>query len=118
MPTFTLKGLPTTQAPGTDITNATVQLSAPSSAAFSGTLTLGFTPHAAELPAGYNDANFVDSSGNKSISTSVLIPGLSTNVALPTLDPGTVAGDILVTLTVPGQISNFNNYHRSGRHRL
>jgi hypothetical protein len=31
------------------------------------------------------------------------IPGATTAAALPTIDPGTVAGDILVTLTVPGQ---------------
>ena len=102
-PVFTLKGLPATQAPGTNITGATVQLSQASSAAFTGTLTLGFTPHAAELPAGYNDAAFLDSSGKKLTTTTLAIPGATTSVALPIIDPGTVAGDILVTLTVPGQ---------------
>ncbi len=104
-PIFTLK-VPATQAPATNITNATVQLSQPSSAAFTGTLTLAFTPHAAELPAGYNDAAFLDSAGTKlaaPTTTTLAIPGATTSVALPAIDPGTVAGDILVTLTVPGQ---------------
>ena len=45
----------------------------------------------------------MDTSGNTSTTASLTIPGATTSVALPTIDPGTVAGDILVTLTVPGQ---------------
>ena len=106
-PVFTLKGLPPTQAPGDEhyrrngsIELRRVPLPLPARS------TLAFTPHAAELPAGYNDAAFLDSAGNKlatPTTTTLAIPGATTSVALPAIDPGTVAGDILVTLTIPGQ---------------
>jgi hypothetical protein len=103
IPTFTFKGLPAIQAPGTRISNATVELSEASSAAFSGALTLTFAPHAAELPDGYNDAAFVDGSGIRSTAATLTIPAGSTGVPLPLIDPGTVAGDILVALAIAGQ---------------
>ena len=105
LPTFTLSGIPATPAPGTNITNGTVVLSQPSSAAYSGTLTVILLPNEANLPAGYlGDAGFVDSSGNKSSTVTLLVPALSSSVPLPTLDPGTVSGTLTVSLTVAGQV--------------
>jgi hypothetical protein len=103
IPTFTLKGLPPNGTPGTNITDATIQLSEPSSIAYTGTLTLAFTPRAAEVPAGYNDAAFLDSKGKISTTMSLLLPAATSSVPLPTINPGTVAGDILVQFTVAGQ---------------
>jgi hypothetical protein len=105
LPTFTLSGIPSTPTPGTNITNGTVVLSQPSSAAYSGTLSVALSPSAGNLPAGYlGDAGFVDTSGNKSSTVTLLVPALSSSVPLPTLDPGTVAGTLTVSLTVAGQV--------------
>jgi hypothetical protein len=107
LPGFTFNGVPSTQTPGATVTGATIQLSEPSSTAFAGTLTLGFTPnltYATGLPEGYvGDAGFLDSSGAKSISQAVSIPGATTSVPLPNIDPGTVAGDVTVNLEIGGQ---------------
>jgi hypothetical protein len=106
-PTFTFNGIPSTQTPGTSITNATVQLTPESSTAFAGMLTLSFTPnptYSTGLPDGYTgDAGFVSSTGTKSTTSSVAIPAMTTSVALPTIDPGTVAGSLAINLAIPGQ---------------
>jgi hypothetical protein len=114
-PAFSLSGLPATQQPGTAITSATLTLAQPSTVPYSGTVTLSFTPNlaaldsavASELPTGFvGDAGFgttTDSSTAKPTTAPLTIPAASTSVALPTLDPGTVAGTLTVSFTVPGQ---------------
>jgi hypothetical protein len=106
-PTFTITPLPGSTPPGQPIAAGIVQLSQPSSAAFNGTLTLSLAPNSAitGLPAGYTgDAALVDSSGKNPVLTeSILIPASTTNVTLPYLDPGTVAGNVTITLSVGGQ---------------
>jgi hypothetical protein len=105
LPTFTLSGIPSTPTAGTNITNGTVVLNQPSSAAYTGTLSVTLSPSEPNLPAGYlGDAGFVDSSGNKSSTATLLVPALSSSVPLPTIDPGTVAGTLTVSLTVAGQV--------------
>jgi hypothetical protein len=104
VPSFALTGLPASPSPGANITSATVTLSQPSSAAFAGTLTLALTPDEPGLPGGYlGDAGFVNSSGNKTATATLTIPAATTSVAFPALDPGTVAGSLMVTLTVGEQ---------------
>jgi hypothetical protein len=103
-PTFTLTGLPTSQTPGSSITNATITVSPASPAAFTGTLSVALSATASGFPASNNgDAGFGTGFGGKPGSTSVTIPAGSTSVAFPTLDPGTVAGNLGVTFTVTGQ---------------
>jgi streptogramin lyase len=106
-PAFTFNGIPTTLAAGAVVTKATIELSGPSSSAYLGTLTLGFTPnptYAGGLQDGYTgDASFVDSSGTKFTSESVPIPAMTTSVPLPNIDPGTVAGEVTINLAVPAQ---------------
>lgn len=115
MPTFSLctpstvssvcTSLPATQTPAQPI-NLGMQLNQPTSVAINATLTLSFAADAADLPAGYMDPalQFVDSSG-KQLGTSynVTVPAATTNLTLPNIQPGTVAGAITVTLTVGGQ---------------
>jgi hypothetical protein len=105
-PSFSFTNVSGAVTPGASITNATIQLSQASSAQYAGTLTLALTPNASltGLPAGYlGDAGFVSSSGAKSASSAITIPAATTSVAFPTFDPGTVAGNVGVTLTVGGQ---------------
>jgi hypothetical protein len=110
--TGTISGVPT--ATGTfsfivkvvDSSSPAQSASQASSAQYAGTLTLALTPNASltGLPAGYlGDAGFVSSSGAKSASSAITIPAATTSVAFPTFDPGTVAGNVGVTLTVGGQ---------------
>jgi len=105
-PTFSFTNISGTVAPGTNITSATVQLSQASSAEYTGTLSLALTPNSSVtgLPAGYlGDAGFVSSTGTKSASSTLTIPASTTSVAFPTFDPGTVAGNIGITLTIGSQ---------------
>jgi two-component sensor histidine kinase len=105
-PTFSFTNVSGTVTPGANITSATVQLSQASSAEYTGTLSLALTPNSSltGLPAGYlGDAGFVSSTGTKSATSTVTIPASATSVAFPTFDPGTVAGNIGVTLTVGSQ---------------
>ncbi len=104
-PTFTLTGLPTSQTPGSNITNATVTLSPASSAAYTGTLSVALSTTASGFPANNNgDAGFGTGFGSKPATASITIPAGSTTVSFPIpLDPGTVAGNVTVTLAVAGQ---------------
>jgi len=106
IPTFTLSGLPASQSPGTNITNATVTLSPASSAVYTGTFNISLNPDESGLPSGYlGDAGFIDSSGKKSTTATLSVPSGATSIPFPTLDPGTVAGNLTVTLSVAGQTS-------------
>ncbi len=105
LPTFTISGIPSTSAPGANITSGTVQLSQVSADAFSGSLNLSFAPNSSlsGLPSGYaGDGGFVSGTMKSSIA-SVTVPAGTMSVAIPTVDPGTVAGKTTVTLTVGGQ---------------
>jgi hypothetical protein len=100
-PTFTLTGLPSSPQPGASISSATVTSSTP----FTGTLTVALNTSQAGFPAGNNgDAGFGTGFGTKPDSATITVPAGTTTVSFPTpLDPGTVAGDLVVTLSVAGQ---------------
>ena len=109
-PLFSLNGLPSSQPPGENVSNASVQLNQTAPFPISGTLTLSFTPYSGDsgLPSSgtYIDpaVQFVDSNGQKLGTTySITIPASATTVPIPDIDPGTVAGGIVITLTVDGQ---------------
>ncbi len=102
IPPFKLIGIPATSAPGASITGGTIQATPASSIAYAATLSVGFTPNASltGLPIGYaGDAGFVTPNG-KVTTASVTIPAATTSVPVPTVDPGTVAGQVTVALTV------------------
>jgi hypothetical protein len=104
--TFAFKGLPSTQQPAKDIVGATLQLSQSATAAFPATLTIGFTPSTNQAPPGYMDPalQFLDGGGNQlGITYNIVVPAGSTSFPLPQIDPGTVAGDIAIALSVSGQ---------------
>jgi hypothetical protein len=109
IPSFSLTNLPDVAQPGVNLTGGTVTWTPLSSITYSGTLGLAFTPASSVsgLPAGYlGDAGFVNSDGSKSSSTTIGLPTATTSsVALPAFDPGTVAGNLAVTLTIDGQPS-------------
>jgi hypothetical protein len=108
-PLFSLIGLPPSRSPGESVTNAKVQLNQAATFPVSGTLTLGFNPYAGDsgLPSsGYIDPalQFLDGTGHRlGTAYTFTIPAQGTTVAIPEIDPGTVAGDITMTLTVEGQ---------------
>jgi hypothetical protein len=59
---------------------------------------------AAGFPADNNgDAGFGTGFGAKPATASIPVPAGSTSVPFPSLDPGTVAGNLTVTFTVAGQ---------------
>jgi hypothetical protein len=104
---FTLNGFPSTQPPASNVTNLSLQLNQTAGVAVSGTLALSFAPYAGDsgLPASgtYMDPalQFVDNSGNKLGTTyNISIPATATSVAIPNIDPGTVAGGITATLAM------------------
>ncbi len=101
-PAFSILGIPATQNPETTITNASVTLSQAVATTISGTLTLSFVPHAADVPNGYIDPNLqFENTPSKTIYNFTISAG-QTSVPIPPINPGTVAGDIIVTLTVGG----------------
>jgi len=107
VPTFSLIGVPSSQTPGATIGGETISLSS-SSIAWPVKLSLGFTPNAVGVSAAYADPamQFNGSSGCTPPTTTtycVTIPALTNSVALPSINPGTVAGSMTLTLTVPGQ---------------
>jgi hypothetical protein len=102
-----IASLPTgLQAPGSSITGQ-VQASAPVASAVSGSLTLIFNENAAGLSNPYvNPGVCFSSSGCTNppqTSTPFTIQAGSSTASIPPLQTGTVAGDIVVTLNVPGQ---------------
>jgi hypothetical protein len=107
VPAFNFSGVPANQTPGQTTSGPiTVALSPVSSAAWPITVTLGFAANATGVPAGYADPalQFIDSSGNKLGTTyNVTVSAMSTSVPLPSIAPGTVAGNISLTLTVQAQ---------------
>ncbi|MBV9762733.1 MAG: putative Ig domain-containing protein [Acidobacteriaceae bacterium] len=105
-PLFTLSGLPSSQTPGENLTNASLVLNQAASSAINGTVTLSFTPYAGDsgLPSSsYADPalQFVNGNGHGLGTTyNFTIPASATVLALPEIDPGTVAGEITLTVTV------------------
>jgi hypothetical protein len=81
-----------------------VTVSPATSTAITGTLSLALSTTDSGFPAGnLADAGFGTGFGSKATTSSITIPAGSTSVSFPTLDPGTVAGNLTVTLTVTGQ---------------
>jgi len=101
---FTISGVPTTAAPASEITTGILQLSQASTAAISGTLTVSLNAAEAGLPDGYvGDAGFGAGNGTKTSTSSLVIPAGTTSVQIPGFDPGTVAGELSVSLAISGQ---------------
>ena len=115
IPLFSFKGLPSTEQPGTAITLATLQLSQASATTLSGNVSLSFAPNlsvinsavGSALPNGYlGDTGFGSTTDNGSAKTTLIplsVPAANTSAAIPTLDPGTVAGTLTVSFAVSGQ---------------
>jgi hypothetical protein len=116
VPAFNFSGVPANQTPGQTTSGPiTVALSPVSSAAWPITVTLGFTANAAGVPAGYADPalQFVDAHGIKQGTTyTVTVPAMASSIPLPQfqqdtvpggISPGTVAGNISLTLSVQAQ---------------
>lgn len=107
-PAYSFTGLQPTQQPGQTI-DLGLQLSEPTSTQTSGTLSLSFSPNAAGLPDGYvnTELQILDPSGQHSLgTTNVTVPFSPTSTAvqpIAQIQPGTVAGQITVTLSVAGQ---------------
>ena len=106
VPTFTFNLPSTSQTPGVSLSGTTVTASPTSSTAWPLTIALGFTPNAAGVASTYMDPalQFVDSTG-KLLGTTydITVPALTGSVSLPQIAPGTVAGQISLTLSVIGQ---------------
>ncbi len=96
LPSVTLTGLQTTSAP-TQALTVGVQLGAAAATALTGTLTLSFSPNAAGVSSGYMDPALQLSSGGTSLNFT--IPAGASSVTAGTLQQGTVAGTITVTLS-------------------
>jgi hypothetical protein len=98
-PVYKVTGLSGAVPPGTNITTATLTVTPASAVPASVALNVAFTPNSSVtgLPAAYpGDAGFVSNTGVKTTTSTVTIPISTTSVAIPTLDPGTVAGSIVV----------------------
>ena len=111
VPSFSFTGIPASQTPGASISGATVSLNPPSSIAWQLSISLGFTPNAAGVSSPYIDPSiqFSNTSGNlpgtisNGTTYTVTVPALATSTPLPQIAPGTVEGQISLTLSVPGQ---------------
>jgi hypothetical protein len=98
-PTITLTGVQSTSVP-TQQLNVGIQLASPTPTALQGTLQLGFTPSVAGLPAGYIDPALQFAAGGTTLNFTV--PAGATTVSPitgGTIQQGTVAGNLTVTLT-------------------
>ncbi len=98
-PAVSITGVHSTSAP-TQQLNVGIQLANPTPSALQGTLQLGFTPSVAGLPAGYMDPALQFSAGGRTLQFT--IPAGATGVPVltgGTIQQGTVAGTITVTLT-------------------
>jgi hypothetical protein len=96
-------GLPDIATPQQAI-NAGLQLSQAHASDLSGTLTLSFAPSAADLPAPYVNPGVCfttvsSCAATPEISTTFTIPAGSTVLILPSIQTGTVAGTITLTVT-------------------
>jgi hypothetical protein len=96
-----------TQQPGSSVATGQVQVAQAAAAPISGTISLSFNENAANLPNPYANPGVCFSTSSCSTppqtTTSFTIPAGSTSVSIPAVQTGTVAGDIVVTLTVTGQ---------------
>ena len=109
-PLFTMLGLPASQLDFTNIGNLSLQLNQVSPTDLSGSVTLSFQAYANDAPSiittnGYIDPalQFVDSSAKPlGLIYKFTIPAGSTTVALPNIDPGSVAGTITASITFTG----------------
>jgi hypothetical protein len=97
-----------TQQPGLQISNGQVQAASPAPADINGNISLTFTPNASDLPAAYTNPGVCFSTTTCGTSPVTSIPftisaGQTSVIITPPLQTGTVAGDIVLTLTTPGQ---------------
>ncbi len=103
-PLITLSLPTTSQQPGSTVTTAQVQSAQAVPAPVSGTITLGFNENATGLPTPYTNPGVCFSSTTcatpPQTTTPFTIPAGSTSVTIPAVQTGTVAGDIVLTLTV------------------
>jgi hypothetical protein len=101
--------VPSDTEPSVTVSNGQVQAQQPPAAPIIGTITLSFDANAAALPTPYVNPGVCfsdkecDSSSAGTNSFTFTIPAGSSGVTIPPLQAGTVAGDILLTLAVPGQ---------------
>ncbi|HEX4750130.1 MAG TPA: FG-GAP-like repeat-containing protein [Bryobacteraceae bacterium] len=95
------------QQPSVTISNNEVETAQPAISPISGSVSLSFAPNAAGLPAAYTNPGICFSSSdcatNPSTSAGFTITAGSTSSGLPGFQTGTVAGDIILTLSVPNQ---------------
>jgi protocatechuate 3,4-dioxygenase beta subunit len=95
------------QQPGSTVSNGQVVAAQPVPVAVSGTLTLTFNENATGLPNPYANPGvcFGTTSCNNppQTSASFTIPAGSASTTIPSIQTGTVAGDVVVTLGVTGQ---------------
>jgi hypothetical protein len=98
-PTIALTGVHSTSLP-TQQLSVGIQLASPTPSALQGTLQLGFTPSVPGLPAGYIDPALQFAAGGTTLNFTV--PAGATTVSPitgGTIQQGTVAGNLTVTLT-------------------
>jgi hypothetical protein len=97
-----------TQQPSLTLSNGQIQAASPVPADLSGTLALSFIGNAADLPTSYTNPGVCFSTSTCGTSPVTSIPftisaGQSSAIITPPLQTGTVAGNIVLTLTAPGQ---------------
>jgi hypothetical protein len=95
------------QQPAATVSNGQVQAAQVTPVPLVGTLSLSFNPNAAGLTTPYTNPGVCFSTTTcttpPQTSASFTIPAGSASVAIPALQTGTVAGDIVLTLNAPGQ---------------
>jgi hypothetical protein len=93
--------------PGSTVTSGQVQSAQPVTSPVSGTLSLSFNENAVALPNPYVNPGVcfgsTACSSPPQTTASFTIPAGSSSTPVPALQTGTVAGDIVITLDVPGQ---------------
>jgi hypothetical protein len=96
-----------TQQPGSTVSSGQIQAAQPVPTAVSGTLSLSFNQNAAGLPSPYSNPGVCFSGASctnpPQTTASFTIPAGSSSTTVPAIQTGTVAGDIVVTLSVTGQ---------------
>jgi hypothetical protein len=94
----------TQQQPGATVSNGQITLAQPLSTDLTGSLSLSFNENAAALPPQYVNPGVCFSSTSCSTppqtTASFTIPAGSTTATIPAIQTGTVAGDIVVSVTV------------------
>jgi hypothetical protein len=95
---ITLSGLTATSVP-TQALTMNLQLAAAFGVDLQGTLTLSFTPNAAGVPSGYMDPALHFSPSGTTFNFTINANSTTPAVAIPSIEQGTVAGQITVTLS-------------------